>query len=170
MANCLKFFIRRMAVRLLLFFPLLAQAALWPPTQTAMPRTEKHESRHEIDDLEKAWRNAILQSNAAAEDAMMADDYMAITPSGTLQTRDQALASLRYGQTHITAINFSERKIRFYGTTALVTSLARVKGTIGGRDISGSYRYTRVYVRDNTGNWKVVSFEANRIRVGEHHR
>jgi ketosteroid isomerase-like protein len=50
-----------------------------------------------------------------------------------------------------------------------VTSLAEVQGTTAEGDISGSYRYTRVYVRDAQGEWKIVSFEASRIRdPGEH--
>jgi ketosteroid isomerase-like protein len=53
--------------------------------------------------------------------------------------------------------------VRFYGTTALVTSQADLSGTNAGEDISGSYRYTRVYVRDAQGKWKIVSFEASRI-------
>ncbi len=167
--NRLMFFIRRMVVGLLLISA-AAQAAIANPFQAGIPRTQKHESRHEIDELEDAWRNALLKSNIAAMDALLADDYMAITPSGTLQTRDQALASLRSGQTHITALNISERKVRFYRSTALVTSLAQVKGTVGGHDISGSYRYTRVYVRDEKGKWKVVSFEASRIHDGEEHK
>jgi ketosteroid isomerase-like protein len=54
--------------------------------------------------------------------------------------------------------------VRFYGTTALVTSRADVSGTNTGGDFSGSFRYTRVYVRNAEGKWKVVSFEASRIR------
>lgn len=137
--------------------------------QAGMPRMQKHESRHEIDQLEETWREAILKSNTAAMDGLLADDYLAITASGTLQTKEQALANLRTGRTHFTALDVSDRKVRFYGTTALVTSLAEVKGTAGDGDISGSYRYTRVYVRDARGAWKIVSFEASRIREpGEH--
>jgi len=33
-----------------------------------------------------------------------------------------------------------------------------------GKDVGGSYRYTRVYIRDEQGRWKIVSFEASRIR------
>jgi ketosteroid isomerase-like protein len=33
-----------------------------------------------------------------------------------------------------------------------------------GSDYTGSYRYTRVYVRNAQGLWKIVSFEASRIR------
>lgn len=133
-----------------------------------MPRAQKHESRHEIDQLEEAWRNAVLKADTAAMDSLLADDYMAITSSGTLQSKEQTLDNLRSGATHFTAIEFSDRKVRFYGTTALVTSRAEVSGTTAEGKISGSYRYTRVYVRDERGNWKIVSFEASPIReMGE---
>jgi len=54
--------------------------------------------------------------------------------------------------------------VRFYGKTALVNSVAFVQGTTTDGDVSGSYRYTRVYVRDAQDKWKIVSFEASRIR------
>jgi len=128
-----------------------------------MPSAQKHESHHEIDRLEEAWRNALLKNNAAALDSLLADDYMAISYSGTLQSREQALANLRSGVNQLTSLVFSDRKVRFYGTTALVTSRADVSGTTAGEDVTGSYRYTRVYVRDAQGKWKIVSFEASRI-------
>ena len=139
--------------------------SLW----AGMPRAQKHESRHEIDQLEETWRNAVLKSNTAVMGSLLADDYMAVTASGILQTKEQALASLRAGRTHLTSLAISDRKVRFYGSTALVTSVADVQGTTGEGDISGSYRYIRVYVRDPQGAWKIVSFEVSRIReVGEH--
>jgi len=130
----------------------------------AMPRAEKHEVRHEIERLEDAWRNAVLHGNLAAMDGLLSDDYMAITPSGILQSKEQALASLRTGAMRFTALDLSDRKIRLYGTTALVTSRADVKGTDPDGNVSGSYRYTRVYVRDARGVWRIVSFEASKIR------
>jgi ketosteroid isomerase-like protein len=134
------------------------------PPHGQMPKAQKHESRHEIDQLEEAWRDALLKTNATAMDALLADDYMAITPNGSLQSKEQALENLRSGTTHFAAIEIADHRVRFYGTTALVTSRADVSGTNGGADFSGSYRYTRVYVRDAQGKWKIVSFEASRIR------
>jgi ketosteroid isomerase-like protein len=170
---------RRMSRRLRMDGALLAGLMLLapyaPPSALAagMPRAQKHESRHEIDQLEDEWREAVMKSNTAEMDKLLADDYMAITASGTLQTKDQALANLRAGRMHFTLLDISDRKVRFYGTTALVTSLADVQGTAGDGELSGSYRYTRVYVRDPEGAWKIVSFEASRIREpgdrGEHH-
>jgi len=133
-------------------------------------RAQKHENRREIDQLEEAWRTAVLRANTTAMESLLADDYMGITPNGTLQSKEQALASLRTGMTHITTLEISDRKVRFYGTTALVTSRAEVSGTAPQGDISGSYRYIRVYVRTDQGAWKIVSFEASRIRDPDEHK
>lgn len=163
-ANSFCLLSRRAAVALV-----FALSAFAVPLLAGMPHAQKHESRREIDQLEEIWRNAVLKGNTAALDALLADDYMAITPNGTLQTKDQALANLRTNRTHLAALDISDRKVRFYGTTALVTSVAEVRGTAAEGDISGRYRYTRVYVRDVRGAWRVVSFEASRIQdSGEH--
>jgi ketosteroid isomerase-like protein len=127
-------------------------------------KPKKHEARHEIDQLEEAWRTAMLKSDTAAMGALLADDYIAITAAGTLQTKDETLANLRTRRVHLTTLDVSDRKVRFYGQTALVTSLAEVEGTNLDGNISGGFRYTRVYVRDAQGKWKIVSFEASHIR------
>jgi ketosteroid isomerase-like protein len=129
-----------------------------------MDRAERHEIRHEIDQLEQTWRDAILHRDVKAMDHLLAEDYIAITPNGTLQSREQTLDSLKTGAMHFNSLDFADRKVRFYGQTALVTSRAEVSGKSDEGDISGSYRFTRVYVRDAHGEWKIVSFEASRIR------
>jgi ketosteroid isomerase-like protein len=145
------------------------QAGSGPP-RAELPRGQKHEIRHEIDHLEDAWRDALLKQDISAMDALLADDYMAITARGTLQTKDQALANLRSGRIHLTTLDISDRRVRFYGTTAVVTSLAEVQGPNVDGDISGSFRYTRVYVRNVRGDWKIVTFEASKIRDSNEHK
>jgi ketosteroid isomerase-like protein len=132
-----------------------------------MPRSERHESKHEIDQLEETWRNAALHHDAAAMAALLSDDYIGIGASGTLQSKEETVASLRSGASTFTQLDLSDRKVRFYDKTALVTSRAEVTGTTSNGPLSGSFRYTRVYVRDSKGAWKVVSFEASRIRESE---
>jgi len=113
--------------------PQMARASAKPGRQaTPRPnrparREKKHEARHEIDQLEERWRTAILKGDTAAMDSLLADDYMATTASGMLQTKAQSLDNLRSGRTHFTSLEISDRKVRFYGTTALVTSLAEVQ-------------------------------------------
>jgi ketosteroid isomerase-like protein len=135
-----------------------------------MPKGQQHTSRHQIDQLEDAWRNAILKSNTAVMDRLLGEDYLAITAAGLVQTKAQTLANLKSGRVHMASLNVSDRKVRFYGRTAVVTSLAAVQATTSEGDISGNYRYTRVYARDSAGNWKIVSFEASKIREQSEHK
>jgi ketosteroid isomerase-like protein len=129
-----------------------------------VPRAQRHEYRHEIDQMEDAWRVAMLKGNSAALESLLADDYTAITAKGAIQTKEQALANLKSGALQITALSISDRKVRIYGTTAVVTSLADLTGSRDDQEVSGKYRYTRVYVRNPQGKWKIVSFEASRIQ------
>jgi ketosteroid isomerase-like protein len=149
-------------------FLLVALVALFSAgmLQAGQAKPNKHDARHEIVLLENAWRNAVLNSDTNAMGALLAEDYMAITASGTLQTKQEFLTSLRTRRIRINSLLLSDRKVRFYGKTAVVTSLAEVQGTNAEGDVSGSFRYTRVYVRDVQGRWKIVSFESSRI--GEH--
>lgn len=135
-----------------------------------MPKAQQHTSRHQIDQLEDAWRNAILKSNIATMDRLLAEDYLAITSSGLVQTKEETLANLKSGRVHMASLSVSDRKVRFYGRTAVVTSLAEVNATTPDGNISGNYRYTRVYARDASGNWKIVSFEASKIREPFEHK
>ncbi len=154
-----------LAVLTALFAAIPAHALLFGPQapKPGMPRSERHESKHEIDQLEESWRTAALKHDATAMGSLLSDDYIGITANGTLQSKDETLASLRSGATQFTQMDLSDRKVRFYAQTAVVTSRAEVNGN---GDLKGSYRYTRIYVRDAKGAWKIVSFEASKIRVG----
>jgi ketosteroid isomerase-like protein len=152
---------------------MLLATCIEQPAQAApanVRRAQRHEYRHEIDQLEDAWRTAMLQGNSAALDALLADDYTAITAQGAIQTKEQAITNLRSGALQLTGLDISDRKVRIYGTTAVVTSLAELTGGKDDQAITGRYRYTRVYVRNPQGQWKIVSFEASRIQEPNDHK
>lgn len=143
--------------------PLLLLALSAPTLHAGLGKALKHERHHEIDQLEQAWCAAVLHADTGELGNLLADDYISITAKGMLQTKAQALENLRSRQTQIVSLAISDRKVRFYGFTAVVTSLARVEGTKDNEDISGSFRYTHVYVRTPAGLWKLVSAESSRI-------
>jgi ketosteroid isomerase-like protein len=143
----------------------LAFALCVYPLQVKVPRSLRHENRQEIFQLEDLWRNAILSGNVTALGALLADDCISITPSGTLHSKEDTLAGLRAGQIHLTVLELSDRKVRFYGAMAVVTSRADVQGMNSEGNLASSYRYTHVYARDPHGSWKIVNIEASRIRT-----
>jgi ketosteroid isomerase-like protein len=119
----------------------------------------------EIEALEMDWRQAQLTNNVSAVDRLLADDYLGISANGTLETKADELTRRRAGSLHITQLDLSDIKVRIYGDTAVVTSRADVVGRNGDRDVSGRYRYTRVY-SNRDGQWRIVSFEASRVSGG----
>jgi ketosteroid isomerase-like protein len=149
---------------------LASSAALGQVTKKPVPRAQRHEYHHEIDQVEEAWRAAILKGNSTELAALLADDYTGITAKGAIQTKDQAVANLRSGALQVTALNISDRKVRVYGSTAVVTSLAELTGSKNDQEVTGRYSYTRVYVRNQQGQWKIVSFEASRIQEPNEHK
>lgn len=120
-----------------------------------------------IEQLEEQWRQAELHADTSVMANMLSDDYLGIYADGMLATKAETLAGFEDGKAHFTQIDTSDRKIRVFGTTAVVTSKARVVGTTDGIDISGLYRYTRVYHR-SSGVWKIVSFEASTLHEHDH--
>ncbi len=64
----------------------------------------------------------------------------------------------------VSRIDLSDMKVKLVGSVAIVTSQADVEGTSEGASVKGMYRYTRVYQRRPSGEWKITSFEATRIQ------
>ena len=120
--------------------------------------------RHEIEEIEERWRTAILGHDGAALGDLLAEDFSGISADGALQTREELVARLSSGALNISSLMLTDRKVRIYGATAVVTSVAEVTGNRGEDEVTGRYRYTRVYVRNAQGQWKIVSFESSRIR------
>jgi ketosteroid isomerase-like protein len=148
------------ASRALLFA--LAMSVAAPRAHALLPKRETHAVHKQIESLEMAWRQAVVDNNIPAIDHLLADDYVGITANGTIEDKTQAIAQRKAGTVRVTALNLDVLKIRIYGDIAVVTSIADLQGVNGQSDISGKYRYTRVYNR-RLGEWKIVSFEASRI-------
>jgi ketosteroid isomerase-like protein len=151
----------------LLFLLALSGLAMARPAFASLPHKSGRELHKVIEGLEMQWRQAQLNNDVGLMDRLLAEDYIGISANGTIETKAEALALRRAGTLHITALDLNDLKVRVYGDTAVVTSRAYVTGTNGSSDISGQYRYTRVYNR-RFGQWKIVSFEASRMHdVGE---
>ena len=79
-------------------------------------------------------------------------------------------AARESGALQLTVLEILDRKVRVYGATAVVTSMAELTGSKSDEEMTGRYRYTRVYVRNPQGQWKIVSFEASRIQESADHK
>lgn len=124
----------------------------------------KHDEKRQIEALEEKWRAAQLAGDIQTMDGMLADDFIGISMSGQLNTKSQQLDRIRNHQLMLSKIRLSDMKIKLLDTVAVVTCQAEVEGTSDGASMRGIYRYTRVYQHLPSGEWKITSFEATRIR------
>lgn len=155
---------RTACVLLVAIFCVLVSRPAW-----GFPHRDAHAVREHIEALEKQWRDAVVSNNVKLMEHLLADDYLGISANGTVETKDEAVAQRRAGTIRIKSLTLSDIKVRVYGKTAVVTSRAELTGVNGQSDISGNYRYTRVYNK-RFGQWKIVSFEASRIHDADARR
>ena len=144
------------ALLLTLMLPLgAAQASL-------LPHHGSHQ-RKTIERLEERYRQAVLTDNVATMRRMLSEDYIGIDPSGIIKTKRETLADWKNHVVVIQELTLSDVRVRIYGNTAVLTCRATVMGHDAEGSLNGEFRYTRVYHRERTGRWQIVSFEANRI-------
>jgi ketosteroid isomerase-like protein len=117
----------------------------------------------EIKQLEEARNQAILRGDASALERMTADDYTFITLKGELRTKADIVKGFASGTFKYQSRSISDLKIRVYGEAAIVTGRSVQEGTENGKDYSGNYRFTRVYVKQN-GVWKTVALQTTLIQ------
>jgi ketosteroid isomerase-like protein len=117
----------------------------------------------QIEQLEEARNQAILKGDAAAIERMTADDYTFITLKGELRTKAEIVKGFASGAFKYQSRTISDLKIRVYGDTAVVTGRSVQKGIENGKDYSGDYWFTRVYVKQN-GAWMTVALQTTMIQ------
>jgi ketosteroid isomerase-like protein len=101
----------------------------------------------EIKALEEVRNQAVLHGDVAALDQMTSDDYTFITLRGELRTKSEILKGFASGSFKYEARQISDLNVRVYGDTAVVTGRSVQKGVENGKDYSGAYWFTRVYVK-----------------------
>jgi ketosteroid isomerase-like protein len=118
----------------------------------------------EIVALEAQLRIAQLNADVAVLDALIADELLFTGPDGQLATKAQDLDAHRSGAVRFRAHEPEELRIRRIGEEVAVSALrARLAVEVAGTLVRGTYRYTRVWVRERGGPWRVVGGHVSEI-------
>jgi ketosteroid isomerase-like protein len=143
---------------------LLLLAVLFSSCLSFAQRTDNDVSvKDQIKSLEEERNRAILSGDAATLDRMTSDDYTFITLRGELRTKAEIVKGFQSGSFKYESRSISELNVRVYEDTAIVTGRSTQKGVENGKDYSGDYRFTRVYLKQN-GRWMTVALQTTPIR------
>lgn len=113
--------------------------------------------------LEHQIGAAVVQQDIAFLERVWADDFTYGGVRGELRTKAEVLSDIKSGGLKFELLKFDDLHVRVYGSTAVVNGRATTKGQGPLGEISGQYRYTRVYVK-RRGQWRLIAFQGTPIR------
>ena len=111
----------------------------------------------EIVTLEAQIRAAQLRADLTALDDLISDNLLFTGPDGQLGTKEQDIEAYRSGIVKFMAHVPEELRIRRIGADVAISSLrAQLTVDVAGNLSRGTYRYTRVWAREDGRAWRVV--------------
>lgn len=116
------------------------------------------EAERELRQLEDQIADAVVRRDAAFVDRVWAEEFVYTGVRGEVKSKTDILAELKSGDLQFDLLKFDDVRVQVYGDAAVATGRATTKGRSKQGEISGEFRYTRVYVK-RRGAWQLVAFQ-----------
>lgn len=129
--------------------PLLAQ-----PPRAATPAM--------IERIDRTFADAMVKADLTALANTYADDYAFTDPTGRVSHKAELLDSFSSGIIKIRSQDISDVQVTVYGDVAVEIGRLVSHATRDGKDSSGTFRFTRVWV-DRNSRWQTVAFQETRV-------
>ena len=114
--------------------------------------------------MERDWGEAAAKNDTTAVGKFLADDWVSIDFEGKSITKAESLADMKSGASTTQSYEIGPMKVRVLGITAVVTGSDTEKSTYKGKDSSGKYVWTDVWVMRD-GRWQAVASQS--VKVGK---
>jgi DNA-binding NarL/FixJ family response regulator len=120
------------------------------------------EPGEDLTELERQLVAAYRERDIGALDRIWADDFIFTNQFGEIRPKALALESLRSEITYEFYITFDVRG-NVFGSTAVATGRAIIKGQYNEQDISGEYRYTNTYAK-RKDKWQTIASHISQVK------
>ncbi len=124
----------------------------------------KH-SESQIAEFEERLRLAMLNSDVAELDALIAPELLFTNHLGQLISKQQDLAMHRSGTLKFTGITPSDQLIQLNEGFSVVSVQMHLLGSYAGTAIDEHIRYTRVWALSSAGSLQIVAGHASVISI-----
>jgi hypothetical protein len=119
----------------------------------------------QIEKLSDEGREAALKGDVSFLENNTADDYSAIGGMGNVMSKSDAIQMRKSGDVKYSSIDVSDKNVRVYGNSAVLTATADIKGMVKDKDLSGKYRIVQVWVKQG-GKWKIAHMQSTKVQEG----
>ena len=117
----------------------------------------------QLNELQQRLIRAWVEHDRETVNAILADDWTVIDPTGRVLTKAQVLEEgFESGTRKIESGAIDEVKVRLFNDVAVVTGRTIAQGSYEGTSVSAKLRFTDVCVKRGDG-WQVVASQATLI-------
>ena len=129
------------------------------PTPSPAPAQQTGPVDQELAKLDRELMDATVRNDQTLMQRVALERYVFINPVGGVQERGDTQGP------KIESIQTQDVQVRVHGDTAILIGHANVKGRFpDGPDISGPYRYMRVFVKQQ-GQWRLAAVQITPIQA-----
>jgi ketosteroid isomerase-like protein len=113
--------------------------------------------------IETDWLQAMKDRNTARLNEIVADDWQDIWVDGSRGTRQTLVESIKSGRYKMESFEMGPLDVKMLGNVAVVQGSDTEKSTYDGKDSSGKYVWTDVYVKRG-GKWVAVRSQVAKVK------
>ncbi len=113
--------------------------------------------------LEQDFGDAIKAADADKINEILADDWVELTGSGKILTRESFLSDLKSGNDKLESFELGPMDVKVLGNVAVVQGSATEKRTTGGQDSSGKSVWMDVFVKRGD-KWVIVRSHSAKVK------
>ncbi len=110
--------------------------------------------------LDTEYQAAVKNNDVPTMDRILADDFVLVTGLGKTHSKRDLLEEARSKGMQYERQEDSQRKVRVWGDTAVVTALLWAKGTEDGKPFDYKLWFSDVYLKTEKG-WRYVFAQAS---------
>lgn len=115
-----------------------------------------------IEKADHVFADAMVKADLVALADTYADDYVFTDPTGRISHKAELLDSFKRGVIKIRSQEICDVHVNVYGEVAVEIGKLVSLPTRDGKDSSGVFRFTRVWVKRNN-RWQTTAFQETRI-------
>ena len=134
------------------WFDLVFRATASETSQTGAP---EETDKQILAALDAQYQAAVKLNDAATMNKILADDFVLVTGSGKSYTKPELLEEAHSGRIHYERQEDTDKTVRTWGNTAVVTARLEEKGTDDGKPFAKTVWFSDTYVRNPDG-WRYV--------------
>lgn len=119
--------------------------------------------KSEIIQKEEELRQAMLSNDIQKLDELIDKSLVFVAPNGLIATKQMDLETHKNKLQKISKLTPSEQQIIIHDNSIVVSVVMEIVGSFAQTDISGNYRYLRIWNKINN-NWKIVAGSVTKIQ------